>query len=226
VPFATDYVLAVWSLKPVENIDALFAEDMLGDDLESWMAESSMLKRTFRNVAVIAGLIERKHPGAHKTGKQVTFSSDLIYDVLRRHEPDHILLRATRADAATGLTDVRRLSDMLPRARPDHVARARPRLAARRSDPARDRPRASRRQRRRYDDRRGRSRAHRGSDGRIAAVATPPLNTRFYHLIPNRCSLMVILGNELVSHVDHVTNIHQKFLRNSLPPPRRRTRLK
>jgi ATP-dependent Lhr-like helicase len=112
---ATDYVLAVWSLKPARDIDALLDQDMLGDDLESWMAESSMLKRTFRNVAVIAGLIERKLPGQRKTGKQVTFNSDLIYDVLRRHEPDHILLRATRADAATGLTDVRRLGDMLAR---------------------------------------------------------------------------------------------------------------
>jgi ATP-dependent Lhr-like helicase len=79
------------------------------------MAESSMLRRTFRNVAVIAGLIERRLPGHEKTGKQVTFNADLIYDVLRRHEPDHILLRATRADAATGLTDIRRLGDMLAR---------------------------------------------------------------------------------------------------------------
>ncbi|HEX2114162.1 MAG TPA: DNA ligase-associated DEXH box helicase, partial [Alphaproteobacteria bacterium] len=31
--------------------------------------------------------------------------------------PDHVLLRATRADAATGLTDVRRLGDMLARVR-------------------------------------------------------------------------------------------------------------
>src|SRR3546814_10952931 len=90
---------------------------MLGDDLEAWMAESSLLKRTFRNVAVIAGLIERRHPGQEKTGRQVTFSSDLIYDVLRSHEPDHILLRATRADAAHGLTDIHRLADLLVRAR-------------------------------------------------------------------------------------------------------------
>ena len=74
-----------------------------------------MLKRTFRNVAVIAGLIERRHPGWEKTARQVTFNSDLIYDVLRRHEPNHVLLRATRADAATGLTDVRRLAEMLER---------------------------------------------------------------------------------------------------------------
>ena len=96
-------------------MDALFDQDMLGDDLEEWMAESSLLKRTFRNVAVIAGLIERRHPGEEKSGKQLTVNSDLIYDVLRKHEPQHVLLRATRADAAGGLTDVRRLADMLAR---------------------------------------------------------------------------------------------------------------
>jgi ATP-dependent Lhr-like helicase len=112
---ATDYVLAVWSLRRAVDMASLFDEEMLGDDLEAWMAESSLLKRTFRNVAVIAGLIERQHPGLRKTGKQVTFSSDLVYDVLRRHEPDHVLLRATRADAARGLTDVARLAAFLRR---------------------------------------------------------------------------------------------------------------
>ena len=112
---ATDYVLGVWSAHPVGDLAALFDEDMLGDDLETWMDESSMLRRTFRNVAVIAGLIERNYPGQQKSGRQVTVSSDLIYDVLRQYEPDHILLRATRADAAQGLTDIRRLGEMLAR---------------------------------------------------------------------------------------------------------------
>jgi ATP-dependent Lhr-like helicase len=116
----TDYVLGIWSLNPVTKADIaqLFDEDMLGDDLEAWMEDSSLLKRTFRNVAVIAGLIERNYPGEkRKSGRQVTFSSDLIYEVLKRHEPDHILLRATRADAARGLTDVRRVADLLKRAK-------------------------------------------------------------------------------------------------------------
>lgn len=112
---ATDYVLAAWSLKPARDLDLLFDQDMLGDDLEAWMAESSLLKRTFRNVAVIAGLIERRHPGEEKTRRQVTFNSDLIYDVLRKHDPNHILLRATWADAASGLIDLQRLADMLAR---------------------------------------------------------------------------------------------------------------
>ncbi|MFN8723791.1 MAG: ligase-associated DNA damage response DEXH box helicase [Rhodospirillales bacterium] len=117
---ATDYVIAVWSLREPGagdpgQIARLFDQDMLGDDLEDWMAESSMLRRTFRNVAIIAGLIDRRHPGQEKTRRQLNVNTDLIYDVLRRHDPHHVLLRATRADAAGGLTDVRRLSDMLAR---------------------------------------------------------------------------------------------------------------
>jgi ATP-dependent Lhr-like helicase len=114
---ATDYVLGIWCARQPHDIATLFDEDMLGDDLEAWMAESSMLRRTFRNVAVIAGLIERHHPGAEKNRRQVTVNSDLIYNVLRRHQPDHILLRATRADAAGGLTDLGRIALMLRRAK-------------------------------------------------------------------------------------------------------------
>nr|WP_152849948.1 ligase-associated DNA damage response DEXH box helicase [Brucella intermedia] len=120
---ATDYSLGLWGLKDMGamigtgklSLTRLFDEDMLGDDLEAWLDESYLLKRTFRNCAVISGLIERRHPGQEKTGRQVTVSTDLIYDVLRTHEPDHILLQATRADAATGLLDIRRLGDMLAR---------------------------------------------------------------------------------------------------------------
>ena len=112
---ATDYVLATWSAAEPTDVARLFEQDMLGDDLEAWMDESSMLRRTFRNVAVIAGLITRNYPGMEKNRRQVTVNSDLIYDVLRKHQPGHILLRATRADAASGLTDVGRIAEMLGR---------------------------------------------------------------------------------------------------------------
>ncbi|MBL8659940.1 MAG: ligase-associated DNA damage response DEXH box helicase [Rhodospirillales bacterium] len=122
---ATDYVLAVWSVRPAgcEDVATLLEEDMLGDDLEAWMSESSVMKRTFRNVAVIAGLIERRHPGHEKSRRQVTVNSDLIYNVLRRYEPDHVLLRATRDDAARGLADLKRLAEMLRRIRGRIVVR-------------------------------------------------------------------------------------------------------
>ena len=113
---ATDYVLATWSVHPPTDIARLFEQDMLGDDLEAWMAESSMLRRSFRNVAVISGLIQRYQPNADKNRRQVTVNSDLIYDVLRKHQPDHVLLRATRADAASGLTDIDRIALLLKRA--------------------------------------------------------------------------------------------------------------
>jgi ATP-dependent Lhr-like helicase len=114
---ANDYALSIWSLDEVADLDMamLFAEDMLGDDLDAWLAESVLMKRTFRTCAVIAGMIERRFPGQEKTGRQITFSTDLIYDVLRSHEPDHVLLQAAWADAGEGLLDIRRLGDMLGR---------------------------------------------------------------------------------------------------------------
>jgi ATP-dependent Lhr-like helicase len=122
---ANEYALAVWGLGDLAlhiscgelSLDALFDQDMLGDDLEAWLAESSLMKRTFRTCAIIAGLIERRFPGKEKSQRQVTVSTDLIYDVLRGHEPDHILLRAAHADAATGLLDIARLSGMLSRSK-------------------------------------------------------------------------------------------------------------
>lgn len=122
---ASDYSLAIWGLGDLSalirtgrlSLDELFDEDMLGDDLEDWLYESQLMRRTFRNCAIIAGLIERRHPGKEKTGRQITVSSDIIYDVLYEHEPDHILIQATRRDAARGLLDVERLGLALKRIR-------------------------------------------------------------------------------------------------------------
>ncbi|MBI1204719.1 MAG: ligase-associated DNA damage response DEXH box helicase [Rhodopseudomonas sp.] len=120
---ANEYALAVWGLSDLGaaiaggtlSLRALFDQDMLGDDLEAWLDESALMKRTFRSCAIIAGLIERRFPGAEKSRRQLTISTDLVYDVLRKHQPDHLLLRAARADAATGLLDIKRLGDMLSR---------------------------------------------------------------------------------------------------------------
>jgi ATP-dependent Lhr-like helicase len=120
---ANEYALAVWGLSDLAShiargelsLGQLFDQDMLGDDLEAWLAESALMKRTFRSCAIIAGLIERRFQGEEKSRRQLTISTDLVYDVLRKHQPDHILLRAARADAATGLLDIKRLGDMLSR---------------------------------------------------------------------------------------------------------------
>ena len=113
---ANDYAIATYSLAKVTDPAALFSADILEHEFVDWVERSHLLKRAFREVAVIGGLVERQHPGKRKTGKQVTFSTDLIYDVLRQYEPGHLLLEAAWADARARMTDVGRLADLLDRA--------------------------------------------------------------------------------------------------------------
>ena len=113
---ANDYSFAVWGLREVTDPAALLSRDILAHEFADWVQESHLLRRAFREVAVISGLVERQHPGKRKSGKQVTFSTDLIYDVLRKYEPDHVLLEAAWADARARLTDVGRLANLLERA--------------------------------------------------------------------------------------------------------------
>lgn len=113
---SNDYALAVYGLEPVSDPAPLFSADILDHEFIAWVEESSLLKRAFRDVAVISGLIERQQPGKRKTGRQVSFSTDLIYDVLRRYEPDHLLLQAAWADARARMTDVGRLGELIDRA--------------------------------------------------------------------------------------------------------------
>ena len=113
---SNDYALACYGLDPIEDPAALFSADILENEFVEWVQESSLLRRAFREVAVIGGLVERHHPGKRKSGKQVSFSTDLIYDVLRRYEPKHLLLQAAWHDARQRMTDVGRLARLLDRA--------------------------------------------------------------------------------------------------------------
>ena len=113
---ANDYALGVWGLKPIADPAALLSPEILADEFTQWVEESYLLRRAFREAAVIGGLVERQHPGKKKSGRQVTFSTDLIFDVLRKHEPDHVLIEAAWADARARLTDLDRLAQVLERA--------------------------------------------------------------------------------------------------------------
>ncbi len=113
---ANDYGLACYGLEPVTDPASLFSADILEREFVEWVERSYLLKSAFREVAVIGGLVERQHPGKRKTGRQVSFSTDLIYDVLRRYEPDHLLLRAAWDDARTRMTELGRLVRLVDRA--------------------------------------------------------------------------------------------------------------
>ena len=113
---ANDYGLACYGLEPITDPKALFSPDILEQEFVDWVEQSYLLKTAFREVAVIGGLVERHHPGKRKTGRQVSFSTDLIYDVLRRYEPEHLLLRAAWDDARARMTELGRLVRLVDRA--------------------------------------------------------------------------------------------------------------
>jgi ATP-dependent Lhr-like helicase len=113
---ANDYGLACYGLEPIKDPKALFSPDILEQEFVTWVESSMLLKTAFREVAVIGGLVERQHPGKKKTGRQVSFSTDLIYDVLRRYEPEHLLLRAAWDDARRRMTELGRLVRLVDRA--------------------------------------------------------------------------------------------------------------
>jgi len=109
----SDYALMIWSVDPVTDPAALLDAEALRAGLDGWLAGNSLIKRSFRSVATIAGLMQRNLPGQRRSGRQATFSSDIIHDTLRRHDPGHLLLRITRDEARRGLVDYDRIEAML-----------------------------------------------------------------------------------------------------------------
>ena len=112
---ATDYATLIWGLEPLRDPAALFDLTLLQEGLEAWLAGNAVMKRTFRASATIAGLIERNSPQARKSGRQATFSSDILYDTLHRYDPDHLMLDITREEALRGLVDFGRIEEMMAR---------------------------------------------------------------------------------------------------------------
>lgn len=111
----SDYGLSLWCLKaiPKSFLKTLWDHNLYETEFENWLKNSSMLKRFFRTTAIISGLIQRKLPGHSKTGKQVTFSTDLIYDVLNKYDPNHLLLRSAREDVERELIGLEQLKHFL-----------------------------------------------------------------------------------------------------------------
>ena len=120
---ANDYALLIWGLGEVADPGALLDPEGCARGSRAGSARNAVMKRTFRNAATVAGLIEKNLPGARKSGRQATFSSDILYDTLRKYDPGHLMLRITRDEAGRGLVDFGRIEEMLARSRGrlDHV---------------------------------------------------------------------------------------------------------
>lgn len=112
---ATDYATLIWGLDAVTDPRPLFQLGALRQGLDTWLAGNAVMKRTFRASATIAGLIERNTGGQRKSGRQATFSSDILYDTLLKYDPDHLLMQITREEAMRGLVDFGRIEAMVHR---------------------------------------------------------------------------------------------------------------
>ncbi|MEP5730597.1 MAG: ligase-associated DNA damage response DEXH box helicase [Sulfitobacter sp.] len=112
---ATDYALLIWGLEVVKDPMPLLDPTAIHDGLENWLSGNAVMKKTFRASATIAGLIERNSPQMRKSGRQATFSSDILYDTLMKYDPEHLMLDITRQEALRGLVDFGRIEEMLTR---------------------------------------------------------------------------------------------------------------
>ena len=120
---STDYAVLIWGLDQVTDPARLLQADQLREGFESWLAGNMVMKKTFKQSAVISGLIDRRHNGKQKSGRQATFSSNILYDTLRKYDPDHVLMQITREEALKGLVDFGRIEEMVARTqgRVDHL---------------------------------------------------------------------------------------------------------
>lgn len=92
-----DYGLMLTLAEPAALDDALLRRLLgpanMADDLRDGVNLGEMARRQFREIARVAGLLTPSLPGqAARSLRQVQASSGLLYDVLRRYDPDHLLL--------------------------------------------------------------------------------------------------------------------------------------
>lgn len=112
---ANDYATLIWGLEKVENPIQLFKFSEIELGLDKWFSGNALMKRTFKAVASVSGLIDRNLPGLTKSGRQTTFSSDILYDTLVKYDPTHLLLKITKDEAMKGLIDFSRIEEMFKR---------------------------------------------------------------------------------------------------------------
>ena len=115
---ANDYGLVLTPAQDVEPDAELLRELMspegLRQDLEESLNLAELARRQFREVARIAGLLPPSLPGrAMRSMRQLQASSSLLFDVLQRYDPDHLLLRLATEEVWSTQLDVQRLQEAL-----------------------------------------------------------------------------------------------------------------
>ena len=114
-----DYGIELLSPERAPLIDAieggLFSPSNLHRDIVDSLNSVEMARRQFREVARIAGLVFQGYPGAPKSAKQFQASSGLFFDVLKRYDPDNMLLAQAEREVLEKQLESTRLATALRR---------------------------------------------------------------------------------------------------------------
>lgn len=126
-----DYGLAL-TARAETTIDAellhvLLSPEGLAEDLREGANLAELARRQFREIARVAGLLPPSLPGrAARSLRQLQASSGLLFDVLRQHDPGHLLLRQAEREVFEAQLEVRALHEALARCHGQRIALQRP----------------------------------------------------------------------------------------------------
>ena len=99
-------------------LERLLTPQRLLDDLMQSLNIAELARRQFREIARVAGLLPPSLPGrAARSMRQLQASSSLLYDVLRQHDPDHVLLAQAEREVMESQLELRQLRDVLQKCR-------------------------------------------------------------------------------------------------------------
>ena len=108
-----DIALVLWVDKKIDKIMNIFERDNFKNNFFEWIKDSSLLKRNFRKIAIISGLLSRGYPNQKKMNKQLSLNSDLIFSVLNKYEKNHILIESTIDESKRDLVEFDRINNYL-----------------------------------------------------------------------------------------------------------------
>ena len=116
---ANDYGLELLSPERApldEALEAgLLSADHLLHDIPASLNAAELARRQFREIARVAGLIFQGYPGVNKSVKQLQASSELLYDVFARYDPDNLLLFQAHREVLERQLEQSRLAGALAR---------------------------------------------------------------------------------------------------------------
>ncbi len=115
---ANDYGLVLAPANDCE-LDAvvlreLLSPDALLEDLRASLNLGELARRQFREIARVSGLLSPSLPGrSPRSQRQLQASSGLLYDVLQRFDPGHLLLAQAEQEVLSAQLEVSRLAATL-----------------------------------------------------------------------------------------------------------------